>query len=355
MAADGSDGMTMEDGLELPFTLLDRLVPLHVCIGHDGRIRSLGPTLRRILGRDDGDRTVGGADFFGLFRVHRPSGIRGPADLTRRAGERLQVALAGRAEPMLRGAAFDLPGERGGLLVSLTFGFGVIQAVRDFGLTDRDFALTDLAMELLYLHEAKSAVADELRSLNRRLQGAKRAAEQQALTDMLTGLQNRRALDLAMADNLERAVPFGVMHLDLDYFKAVNDSLGHAAGDHVLREVAGILMDETRRDDLVARVGGDEFVLVFPGMTGTDELMTVAERIVTRLSQPINFEGRDCLVSASIGIAVSTAFDQPTSDRLLAAADTALYASKHAGRGRALFHDGAMPLLPASDAPPASC
>lgn len=342
-ARQASEGDGPAGGLAMPFALLDRIVPLHVCIGQDGRIRSLGPTLRRIIGAPQDDRTAGGADFFALFRIHRPSGIAGPADLARRAGERLQVVMADRPEPVLRGTAFALPGEGGGLLVVLSFGFGVIQAVRDFALTDRDFALTDLAMELLYLHEAKSAVADELRSLNRRLQGAKRAAEQQALTDMLTGLQNRRALDLAMAEHLSRGNPFGVMHVDLDYFKAVNDSLGHAAGDHVLREVAGILMDETRKNDLVARIGGDEFVLVFPGMTAKAELMAVANRIVARLALPIDFEGRACLVSASIGIAVSTTFDPPTADRLLLAADEALYASKHAGRGRALFHDGVMP------------
>ncbi|HMO72046.1 MAG TPA: GGDEF domain-containing protein [Paracoccaceae bacterium] len=351
MAGVGPEGPV--DGALLPHALLDRLVPLHVCIGPDGRIRSMGPTLRHIMRRPEDDRTAGGAEFFALFRVHRPSGIAGPADLARRAGERLQVMLVDRAEPVLRGTAFVLP-RGGGLLVSLSFGFGVIQAVRDYALTDRDFALTDLAMELLYLHEAKSAVAEELRNLNRRLQGAKRAAEQQALTDMLTGLQNRRALDLALSDNLGRGLPFGVMHIDLDYFKAVNDSLGHAAGDHVLREVAGMLMDETRKDDLVARIGGDEFVLGFPGMTGTDELTTVADRIVQRLSEPIDFEGQACLISASIGIVISTAFDAPTAERLLAAADTALYASKHAGRGRALFHDGAMPPSPpAVHAPPA--
>lgn len=340
MSADGDGGAVGIGGLAIPFALLDRMAPLHVCIGDDGRIRSLGPTLRHILGAPDDDRSLGHADFFALFRIHRPSGIAGPPDLSRRVGERLQIVLAARSTPVLRGMAFALPPTGGGFLIVLSFGFGVIQAVRDFALTDRDFAPTDLAMELLYLHEAKSAVAEELRNLNRRLQGAKRAAEQQALTDMLTGLQNRRALDLALSDHLGRGLSFGLMHVDLDYFKAVNDSLGHAAGDHVLREVAGVLMDETRKDDLVARIGGDEFVLLFPGMTAPEELLAVAGRIVRKLSQPIDFEGRTCRISASIGIAISNAIETPTADRLLAAADIALYASKHAGRGRALIHDG---------------
>ena len=119
---------------------------------------------------------------------------------------------------------------------------------------------------MLYLVEAKSAAMDESRALNSRLQGAKIAAEEQAFTDTLTGLKNRRALDHVMARLLAMGEVFSCMHVDLDYFKSINDTLGHAAGDHVLQVVAQVLVAETRAPDTIARVGGDEFVILVHDM-----------------------------------------------------------------------------------------
>jgi diguanylate cyclase (GGDEF)-like protein len=213
----------------------------------------------------------------------------------------------------------------------------VTDAVRAHDLTDSDFAPTDLAMELLYVVEAKTAVMKELRDLNHRLEGAKTAAEEQALTDTLTGLRNRRALDLAMAQVIVRNMPFGLMHMDLDYFKSVNDTLGHAAGDAVLREVGRILRGQTRDADTIARTGGDEFVILLPGLVDATVLWTIAGRIIAQLDQPILHEGRACRVSASIGMTVSTTYPQVHPDRMMADADDALYEAKRAGRGRAVF------------------
>jgi GGDEF domain-containing protein len=140
----------------------------------------------------------------------------------------------------------------------------VNEAVRRYGLTVADFAATDLTIEMLYLVEAKSAVMEELRHLNLRLHGAKAAAEEQALSDTLTGLCNRRALDLGLGALVQQGQTFGLMHLDLDYFKQVNDTHGHAAGDAVLRQVALVLREETRASDLVARVGGTSLCWCFP-------------------------------------------------------------------------------------------
>src|SRR5690606_25524563 len=130
------------------------------------------------------------------------------------------------------------------------FGIAAAEAVRRHALSNADFAPTDLTVELLYLTEVKAAVMSELAALNQRLQDSRREAEAQALTDPLTGLANRRAFEKGLAEAVDmarRGQGFVLMHLDLDYFKTVNDTLGYAAGDHVLAEVAHALRAETRR------------------------------------------------------------------------------------------------------------
>lgn len=314
---------------------LDRLMPLHLRLSMDGRISGVGPTLAKL----DPDGRFPGQELFKVFDLKRPAGISNIAELAARAGTRLHLSLRGTDGGVtFRGLALPLADGQG-LLVNLSFGIGVIDAVRNHALTDADFAATDLAVEMLYLVEAKSAVTDELRSLNLRLQGAKVAAEEQALTDTLTGLGNRRALDLALDRLTQAGGAFGLLHIDLDFFKAVNDSLGHAAGDHVLRAVAQVLLRETRASDTVARVGGDEFVVVFPALADPVTLGQIARRIIDQLTRPIEYEGSFCRISASIGVTLSTFYDRPDADRMLSDADDALYASKRAGRGQARFHD----------------
>jgi diguanylate cyclase (GGDEF)-like protein len=125
--------------------------------------------------------------------------------------------------------------------------------------------------------------------------------------------------------------------MDLDFFKAVNDTLGHAAGDFVLENVGRILREQLRAEDCAARIGGDEFVVVIVGRSDPKSLQSIAERIIARISQPMEFEGQACRVSASIGIVRSTDFAVPEATQLLSTADRALYAAKHAGRGRAVL------------------
>lgn len=127
------------------------------------------------------------------------------------------------------------------------------------------------------------------------------------------------------------------MHLDLDFFKAVNDTLGHAAGDYVLQQAAHILVEETRDNDAVIRFGGDEFVLLFHGLTNPDRLASVAERILQRLEEPMSFNDAPCRVSGSIGIAMSDDYPAPDPLQILEDADMALYASKNAGRAQHTF------------------
>lgn len=307
---------------------LGLLMPMHLVLDAGGHIRGAGPTLAKLLPGKHPE----GQPFFDLFEVRRPGRIDAMADLAARAGERLTLALRSGGAQGFRGVA--LPVEQGGgLILNLSFGIGVIDAVRTHGLTDADFAATDLALELLYLVEAKTAVTAELRELNLRLQGAKIAAEAQAVSDPLTALRNRRGLDAALCMAIDGGLPFALLHMDLDHFKAVNDTHGHAAGDHVLRRVARILAEETRAADTVARTGGDEFVLLLAGLTDVPALARIAGRLIRRVGEPVDYGGHALRVAASIGIALSLPRPDRDADRLLAEADRALYASKNAGRG----------------------
>jgi diguanylate cyclase (GGDEF)-like protein len=311
---------------------LDRFMPLHLLVATDGRVIGMGPTLARIFE----EVPTEGVLFQDLFEVRFPGGAVTVTDILERAGLRFRLAPRHRSRVGLRGLAMRLP-YSDMVLMNLTFGIDLIAAVRDFSLTDADFATTDLAMELLYLAEANAAVTRELRGLNLRLEGARIAAEEEALTDRLTGLRNRRAADLYLERLLSAAAPFGLLHMDLDYFKAVNDTLGHAAGDFVLETVGRVLSDHVRAEDCAARIGGDEFVVVLPGRVEPDVLKGVAGRIIARVSQPMTFEGQGVHVSASIGIVRSVDFPDSDLPQILAAADRALYAAKHAGRSQAVL------------------
>lgn len=148
----------------------------------------------------------------------------------------------------------------------------------------------------------------------------------------MTGLKNRRAMDHVLSRFIAAGEAFGLMQVDLDFFKAVNDTMGHAAGDHVLQQVAKILVEETRSDDLVARIGGDEFVLLFHRLTDIDKLNDIARRIIDRMEVPILFNGAKCRISASIGTTISDYYPTPDVEQMLSDADLALYASKNKGR-----------------------
>ncbi len=305
----------------------DKLVPMHLLLDVDGMVMHCGPTLAKVFP----DKPIVGQNFFDCFDVCRPYDVKSVADILDKKGAKLHLRTKNGKETTLKGIGVPLTKGRG-VLIDLSFGISVVEAIQTYNLTIGDFAGTDLAVEMLYLLEAKSAAMNESRNLNTRLQGAKIAAEEQAYTDTLTGLKNRRAMDHILNRFIQTGMKFGLMQVDLDFFKAVNDNLGHAAGDHVLQVVAKILVDETRSGDLVARVGGDEFVLVFHDLTDIKTLNKIAGRIIERLEAPIPFNADICRISASIGTTISDNYQNPELDQMLSDADIALYASKHKGR-----------------------
>ncbi|MDQ2095019.1 diguanylate cyclase domain-containing protein [Rhodalgimonas zhirmunskyi] len=313
--------------LEQVVEVLDILCPMHVIIAPTGHIVSVGPTLAKLRA----EQGLRGAPFLEVFELRRPRNLVSIADLMAAQGLKLHLKFRDRPATAFKGLLTPLPGGAGAV-VNLSFGISIVDAVRDYALTSADFAATDLAIEMLYLVEAKSAAMEASRKLNLQLQGAMIAAEEQAFTDTLTGLKNRRAMGHVLDRLITLGRSFALMLIDLDFFKAVNDSMGHAAGDHVLQQVARIMVEETREADTVARIGGDEFVILFDGAEDRAVLDRVARRIIGELEVPIPYGGQLCHISASSGTVLSGDYAEPKAERLLADADLALYTSKKRGR-----------------------
>jgi diguanylate cyclase (GGDEF)-like protein/PAS domain S-box-containing protein len=160
--------------------------------------------------------------------------------------------------------------------------------------------------------------------------------------DALTGLPNRTSLLERLTALLATpdADPVAVLFIDLDRFKLVNDTLGHAAGDLLLMTAVERIVGAVRADDMVARLGGDEFVILRPGVVQTSDAIALADRIVATLSHPFAIGSDTSFVSASIGVTIGTA-GQAAAD-LIRDADVALYQAKDRGRARAVLFDEAM-------------
>ncbi len=199
-----------------------------------------------------------------------------------------------------------------------------------------------------------ATVVASLARLAAAISDALRAGEHEflALTDDLTGLPNRRSL----YEQARRLLPeeegatrrrAALLLLDLDHFKDVNDSLGHAAGDELLRTMAARMTGRLRREDVLARLGGDEFAVLLASVADEQQAHAVAQRLYVAVCRPAQLHGESVWPSASIGVAPSRPEDTPTT--VITRADLALYEAKRLGRGQvALYRPGLEPGVPQS-------
>jgi diguanylate cyclase (GGDEF)-like protein len=161
-----------------------------------------------------------------------------------------------------------------------------------------------------------------------------------ATVDALTGCYNRASVMDALEDTLggEQRERAAVVFIDLDGFKAVNDRLGHIKGDDLLRTVAERIRRAIRGDDILGRIGGDEFLVLCGAVADANEALAIGNRISAALDEPVVLDGKRVPVRASVGVAHVGAVER-SADELVAEADAAMYQSKRVGAGRAVLID----------------
>ncbi|MFA5372009.1 MAG: diguanylate cyclase [Sideroxydans sp.] len=197
----------------------------------------------------------------------------------------------------------------------------------------------DFISKPLDLIEVKTRINNmlEVRLLYRQLEKSNQALEFLALHDALTGLPNRRLLfdrlSFAIAHAHRNKNMMAVMYLDLDEFKEINDSLGHAEGDRLLVEIGARLQATVRAEDTVARMGGDEFVIVLSELTASDDIALLATKVITAVARPPILAGTGATITASVGISLYPTHGD-SAEALMKVADGALYQAKQNGKNR---------------------
>src|SRR4051812_33286189 len=213
------------------------------------------------------------------------------------------------------------------LMLALQFAGAAIAAA------NQEWAILAVLIATLLLAPALHKPLDDLDEMADALRTSDDELSRRALHDPLTGMANRALLFDRIGHALERRdhAPIAVLFIDLDDFKAFNDTLGHSRGDEVLLEVSRRLRSALRPSDTVARLGGDEFAVLVEDLAEPHGATSVAERILLALSRPVDLRGRALQLSASVGVAVSGG-DLSDADELVRAADLAMCAAKQGGK-----------------------
>ncbi|MEM7242907.1 MAG: GGDEF domain-containing protein [Pseudomonadota bacterium] len=318
---------------------VDVLMPMHIHFSDDGNILNMGTTLQKILGAE-----VIGQNLHAVFEVLQPN----DANLkSLKPNTAIKMKLEARKNTA---AVFHALITRDAmsqhLFGNLSLGISLVELRDQFQLTAQDFAPTDTSIDLLYMVALQDAQVAECKRLTQRFFDDRTVAQKQATQDPLTGLVNRRYLEkyLSSIEDRRALLPFAFLLIDLDYFKIVNDSLGHPAGDAVLRVVAKRLSAATRASDVVARIGGDEFAIILHHMNDPGRVKNLAERIISNISKPISVDGETARVGASIGArCVASAI---TYQKLVPDVDQMLYLAKEDGRGRVCLWEERNPNRP---------
>ncbi|MCU0568181.1 MAG: diguanylate cyclase [Oculatellaceae cyanobacterium Prado106] len=189
----------------------------------------------------------------------------------------------------------------------------------------------------------------ELEQSNQELEQARDTLARMVYFDALTNLPNRKSFQEKLEETLDIAKTndslVGLLFIDLDGFKLVNDTYGHQMGDLLLKAVAQRLLRCLRNSDMVARLGGDEFVAILPNIPSAQDICKVAEKILTTLSQSFAFDGKIMMISASVGISIYPTDSGEISD-LIRKADTAMYRAKNLGKNRYEFFHSIQALMP---------
>lgn len=289
-------------------SILDNTAEGIMVVGDDGRIRFANPAIARMLGCTSDE--LAGSELLGWIDTPH--------------------------EDHWHASSFHQHWQRGETL-----------RLHDANLRNREGRSVPVALSCSPLPDGQQAMIllaldmSVVRDLHRQL-------ESLAITDALTGLLNRRGflqeLQASISRNERTGQKAALLFLDLDGFKLINDSLGHEAGDKVLRWVSGQLKACLRPYDRLARIGGDEFTVILDSLNSPSDAASVAHKLIDQISGEQQFEGMHFNLGASVGIACLPA-DGTTIEDVLRAADTAMYAAKRGGRRQFRFYDAeAQPL-----------
>ncbi len=316
---DGKLRFTSHQGFHAEFALLDFTYPANTEYSY------------RLLGFDSGWSETGPTPMNATYTNLPPGSYRFQVTATSRAGHGSTSTLDIPIEVTSR--FYETSGFRALLVIGVVVGVMIFVRFRITYMTKRQGVLEfEIAQRTVELKQNQL----ELLRANERL-------AELALHDTLTGILNRRGFferaEMEVVRSLRSEKPFSLLLADLDNFKLINDTLGHLAGDHCLKQVAESLCDNLRPTDLIARYGGEELILLLPETT-EEMALKLAERLRQAVAEMDPFQGRQIAVTISIG--VTTSHDGLGLDALIAEVDRALYAAKHAGKNRVstLTHSG---------------